>query len=244
MFRIVPSVLLALVAFPGPAAEKIPDLGARIAEFQARREGPGLDPRDRATLARAERELAERMPDPGLEPGQRAPDFTLPNAYGERVTLSRHLEEGPVILTFYRGAWCPYCNLELKALHDALPQFRRYGATLIAVTPQTPTRSREQLRADPYPFEVLSDLDSSVMRAYGLYFEVPEAMSDVYRRNLGLDLADYNGEGRYVLPVPGTFVIDRQGVVRAAFADTDYTRRMEPKAILAALRRIAGGRIE
>jgi peroxiredoxin len=116
---------------------------------------------------------------------------------------------------------------------------RRHGARLVAVTPQRPDRSRAQLELDGYPFEVLSDLDDQVMRAYRLYFELPEALVRLYRERLSLDLADYNGAGRYGLPVPATFVIDRQGVVRAAFADVDYRKRMEPAAILAALERLA-----
>ena len=108
----------------------------------------------------------------------------------------------------------------------------------IAITPQIPDKSLAQIKKDGYPFEILSDLDSSVMKAYRLYFEVPEKVSNVYRRNFGLDLAEYNGMARYVLPVPGTYVIDAEGVVRAASADTDYKKRMEPRDIIAALREI------
>ena len=181
---------------------------------------------------RLDKVLTAQLPEPGLKVGDRAPDFTLGNARGEKVRLSDLLKRGPVILTFYRGAWCPYCNLQLKQLRESLPHFQRHGAQLVAVTPQLPDKSLEQVQKDGYPFEILSDLDSQVMRAYNLYFEISPELSDVYKRNFELDLASYNGEGRYVLPVPGTFIIDTRGIIRGAFADTDYRKRMEPADIL------------
>jgi peroxiredoxin len=179
------------------------------------------------------------MPSPGLAPGDKAPDFTLPNALGQDVSLSDALRRGPVVLTFYRGAWCPYCNLELRALQESLPAFEQRGATLIAVTPQKPDKSREQIQKESYGFEILSDLDSAVMKKYKLYFELPKDLAALYREKFGIDVEAYNGEGRAVLPVPGTFVLDRDGIVRAAYANTDYTQRMEPADIVAALDKIA-----
>lgn len=216
--------------------QPVPNLEAQIQAFkdESGRSSP-LTPEDRAVMQRAAEDLAIALPDPGIQVGERAPEFALPNARGETVSLKQLLRQGPVVLTFYRGAWCPYCNLELKALRDTLPHIRGYGASLVAITPQTPDRSLKQVEEDGYPFEILSDLDNRVMQAYRLYFQVPEELNRLYQQKLGLDLAEYNGEGRYGLPVPGTFVIDQTGVVRAAFADTDYTRRMEPQAILDAL---------
>lgn len=198
-------------------------------------EAPKISASDRATMEQAAQELAREMPNPGLRVGEKAPDFTLPNAHGQPVTLSEQLAEGPVVLTFYRGAWCPYCNLQLRGLRATYPHIQDLGAQLLAVTPQKPDKSLEQVKQDGYPFEILSDLDSNVMKEYRLYFEVPDELSDLYKSNFGLDLADYNGDGRYVLPVPGTYVIDRDGLIRAAFADTDYRNRIEPAEILAVL---------
>lgn len=202
---------------------------------QARTGGPKLAAEDRAIMERAARDLARAMPAPGLKVGEPAPDFELPNAFGQPVRLTKLLAQGPVVLTFYRGAWCPYCNLQLHALHQALPLIEQAGARLVAVTPQVPDRSRAQVEKDGYPFEVLSDLDDRVVKTYRLYFEAPADLSAVYRQRLALDLADYNGAGRYGLPVPATYVIDRNGIVRAAFADVDYRKRVEPAAILSAL---------
>ena len=223
----------------GAGEPTVPDLNSRIEAYQEERQAEGdeeLSEADRRTMRRSMEAIRRELPDPGLEGGERAPEFTLPNAFGEPVRLGEYLRQGPVILTFYRGAWCPYCNLELHALKESLPAFRKHGAHVLAVSPQEPGHSLKQVKEEGFPFEVLSDLDNEVMRAYDLFFRVPEGMVEVYQRNYGLDLADYNGDGRYVLPVPGTFVIDQEGVVRAAFARVDYKQRMEPAAILEALR--------
>lgn len=222
----------------GEESSRVPQLGERIAEFQSQR--PESDPQRRAVMEKAAADLARAMPAPGLPAGSPAPDFALPDALGNPVRLHDLLAQGPVVLVFYRGAWCPYCNLQLHALKESLPHIQRYGARLVAVTPQMPDRSRRQIEKDAYPFAILSDLDNRVMRAYNLYFELPEELRRLYIEDFDLDIADYNGEGRYGLPVPGTFIIDRDGVIRAAYADTDYTRRMEPAAIIEALSDIAG----
>ena len=239
--------LMFLCAAAGASEATLPRYQHALEAFQAERaagKGPKVTPEDRAVMEQAGTDLAVAMPSPGLKVGDRAPGFGLIDARGERVTLEGLLENGPVVLTFYRGAWCPYCNLQLRGLAQSLPTIQAAGGQLVAVTPQTPDKSLEQVKKDGFPFEILSDLDSSVMRAYGLYFKVPDAVSDVYRRNFKLDLAEYNGAGRYVLPVPATYVIDRAGIVRFAFADTDYRKRAEPAAIVEALKGLkapAGG---
>lgn len=225
--------LIPVFAIQADEPPPVPDLGERISQFKAQRPGPA--DRQRAIMDKAAKDLAEAIPEPGLKAGSHAPDFSLPDAFGNSTRLADVLARGPVILTFYRGAWCPYCNLQLHALKESLPHFRRYGAQLVAVTPQTPSRSAGQIAKDAYPFPILSDLDDHVMKAYNLYFEVPEAVRNLYLQDFSLDIADYNGKGRYGLPVPGTFIIDRQGIIRATFADTDYTKRMEPAAIIEAL---------
>jgi peroxiredoxin len=219
-------------------ASPLPEYARAVAQMQAAPGKPALDDADRRTMTEAAGALAARMPQPGLKVGERAPDFVLPDAFGTPVSLADSLKQGPVIVTFYRGAWCPFCNLQLRLYQQSLPAFRRYRAALIAITPQRPEKSRGQLEQNHYEFAILSDLDDSVMKSYRLFYEVAADLRDVYKRNFKLELADYNGKDRYVLPVPGTFVVDPQGIVRAAFADTDYTRRMEPATIIAALQGI------
>ena len=194
--------------------------------------GPKLSTEDKATMARAAMELEQAMPQPGLQVGDSAPDFSLPDAFGKPVRLADMLNHGPVVLTFYRGAWCPFCNLQLRQLTTIVPRIEAAGARLVAVTPQQPDKSRDQVEKDGFPFPILSDLDDRVTKAYGLYFELPDDLNAIYRQRLMLDIAAYNGPGRYGLPVPGTFVIARDGTVTAAFADVDYRKRMEPAAMV------------
>jgi len=137
------------------------------------------------------------------------------------------------------GAWCPFCNLHLHVLNESLPEFKRLGAQLVTITPQKPDKSADQIKKSAYPFKVLSDLDSRVMKAYRLYYEMDAELVKVYNK-LGLDIAKFNGPGRYELPVPGSFVIDQKGIVRARHAVTDYTQRMEPAAIVEALEALKG----
>jgi peroxiredoxin len=170
----------------------------------------------------------------GLHEGAPAPDFTLPNVDGRPVTLSALLAQGPVVLTFYRGAWCPYCNLQLRAYQAILPQIRGLDATLVAVSPQTPDNSLTTAEQKGLTFPVLSDAGHQVARRYGLVFSLSAAL-----RAVSADLPAYNGEDSWELPMPGTFVIAPDGTVRLAFVDADWTKRLEPAAILDALRRLA-----
>ena len=190
-----------------------------------------------AVMEKAGNDLATSLPDPGIKVGEKAPDFTLNNALGKPVSLKEKLLDGPVVLVFYRGAWCPFCNMHLHVLQKSLPEFKNYGAQLITITPQTPDKSVEQFKEKGYPFEVLSDLDSKVMKDYRLYFELPDDLVEVYKKH-GLNIEAFNGKGRSVLPIPGSFVIDTNGIVRAMHAETDYKKRMEPSAIIDALKQL------
>lgn len=169
------------------------------------------------------------------EPGDRAPGFTLPDAHGATVALDALLAEGPVVLAFYRGGWCPYCNIQLRAYERALPDMRAAGASLVAISPQLPDGSLSTAEANALTYPVLSDVGNVVARAYGLVFTVPDAVRRFYLRDKDVDLAAINGDDAWELPVPGCFVIGADGSVRLADADPDYTRRLEPAAILEAL---------
>ena len=127
----------------------------------------------------------------------------------------------------------------MNALQSSLPYFNKYNASLIAVTPQRPDKSKEQLEKSEYTFEVLSDLDDNVMKAYNLYFAVPQELHELYKNRFSFDITDYNGKNRLGLPVPGTFVIDQDGIIRAAYAETDYKKRMEPEDIINALKALS-----
>ena len=170
-----------------------------------------------------------------LQPGDAAPSFALPNATGETVRLDDALAEGPVVLSFYRGGWCPYCSLELRALQEHLEDIHALGAQLIAISPQTPDASLDTAEKQHLDFEVLSDEGNAVTHRYGLVFQVPNALKALYEQ-FGIDLPAANGDDSWTLPIPATFVLDPAGTVRYAFAEADYTQRAEPSAILEALR--------
>ena len=174
-----------------------------------------------------------------LKEGALAPDFTLPDPRGSTMGLSHLLEQGPVVLTFYRGAWCPYCHLALRAYQQALPQLQAGGATLVAISPQTPDHSRAFAEKLKLTFALLSDMDNQVARQFGLVFTIDEAVRGAYKQ-VGADLPAFNGKDSWDLPVAGTFLIDQSGTVRLAFVDPDFTRRLEPSVIIARLEELEG----
>jgi peroxiredoxin/ketosteroid isomerase-like protein len=182
------------------------------------------------TLGRAGLEVA------ALRVGDTAPDFTLPDQDGQPVSLRSLLANGPLVLTFYRGQWCPYCNLQLRAYQQALGEISARGASLVAVSPQQPEYSSSMADANELAFAVLSDADNRAARQYGLVFTIADDMREVYLA-AGTDLLRYNGdtEPSWELPVPGTFVIDTAGTVVFAHVDGDYRHRAEVSDILAAL---------
>jgi peroxiredoxin len=180
---------------------------------------------------RSIRELRESGAAKGLAVGAQAPDFTLANQIGRRVTLSEETAKGPVILTFYRGEWCPFCNLELRAYQRILGGIHAAGAQLLAVSPQTPDHSLSVQEKNELSFHVLSDPRNQVAEKYRLKFKLPDDLHDIYR-SLGFALDRYNGDNSWELPVPATYVIDQQGIIRFANVDPDYRTRTEPGEVL------------
>ncbi len=174
--------------------------------------------------------------DTALGVGDRAPDFELPDATFRRVRLGRALESGPVVLTWYRGGWCPYCNLQLAAYQDILPQIRAHGATLIAVSPEMPDHTMSTKEKGRLDFIVLSDVENLAARDYGLVYTLPPSVARAFEGRI--DLAAYNGNDSNALPLAATYVIDSDGVIRYAFVEADYRQRAEPADILAALERL------
>ncbi|MEM7772723.1 MAG: peroxiredoxin-like family protein [Cyanobacteria bacterium P01_A01_bin.37] len=173
--------------------------------------------------------------DRSINVGDRLPTIELPNAAGDTIRIQDVLANGPVVIAFYRGQWCPYCNLELRALQQYLPEFKAAGATLVAISPQTPDNSLSTTEKNELEYEVLSDVGNVVARELGLVFTLPDALRPIYA-NFGIDLPAHNGDRTFELPVPATYVVAPSGEIVYAFADADYTRRAEPNDILAALK--------
>lgn len=195
----------------------------------------------RDAMARADNALAASgIVDRALKAGQFAPDFAALDADGNTVRLSRALRGGAVILSFYRGDWCPYCNLELRAYAALADEMQDAGIQLIAISPQDPDRAVQASATDPYPFAVLSDTGSRIAQRFGVAFDLSEELRPLYAR-LGHALPDMNG-GDWILPIPATYVIGRDGQIALAFIDTDYRRRLEPADAIAAAIRANGQR--
>ena len=180
---------------------------------------------------------AEAAVGTALAVGDAAPDFTLPDAMGRETRLSDLLASGPVVLTFYRGSWCPYCNSQLRDYQAALARIEADEAHLVAVSPQTPDSTMSIQDRQGLTFPVLSDVNNRVSREYGLVFEVDAQTRGQYEA-VGIDLAASNGTDTWELPVPATYVIDRDGVIRYAFVEADYTRRATAAQVLEALQAV------
>ena len=176
-----------------------------------------------------------------LKEGAQVPDFTLPDARGSPVTLSHLLAQGAVVMPFYRGQWCPYCHLTLRAYQQALPHMQARGASLVAISPQTPDHSRALGEKLELTFALLSDMGNQVARQFGLVFTIDEAVRDAYKQ-VCADLPRFNGTDSWELPMAGTFLIDQPGTVRLAFVHADFTRRLDPSVIIARLNELHGER--
>jgi peroxiredoxin len=196
----------------------------------------GRDIADRMDRATAELEAVNPL-SAVPSPGSAAPLFELPNHKGTTVSLTGLLETGPVVVVFYRGVWCPYCNLTLRAYQQHVPEITQLGATVVAVSPQAPDDSLTVAERNDLTYEVLSDVRAAAARAYGLVFRLPRYLQEAYQE-MGHPLPAFNGTDDWELPIPATFVIDRDGTIRFADADPDYTRRANPAVVLAALREI------
>ena len=176
---------------------------------------------------------AQETPE-GLFIDSKAPDFRAKDQHGNEVHLKDLLKEGKVVLVFYRGQWCPYCNRQLKKLEDSLQQIRDKGATLIAVTPEKPESVAKTIEKSGAVYPILYDEGLKIMKAYDVDYEVPENTLTRYR-NAGLDIEANNGTNGKCLPVPAVYIINKQSTITYRFFDTDYKKRPSVLEILANL---------
>lgn len=192
----------------------------------------GLAEQDQAIIGSAfQRLMKSDVAAKAIGVGDPMPDFILPNAQGNDVQLSSLLMKGPVVINFYRGGWCPFCNMEFKALHNYMPQMQEYNATLIGIAPETPEATSQTIEKHELKFEVLCDQGNQLADKLGLVMTVDEAIRPLYEK-WGIDIPAANGDDTFELPVPATYVIDTQSEIRAAYIDKNYTQRMEPADII------------
>lgn len=174
---------------------------------------------------------AERIAKPGSE----LPPFSLPDPAGTAVASEPLLMQRPLVITVFRSAWCPYCMADLQAMADITPTLEEHGVGMVAITPQAPAGSAKQLARQPLPMPLLHDRGNSYLDLLGLRFVMPDSLISLYRDQFSLDLTAHNDDPSWSLPMPGRFLVDRDGIIRYAEASADYTKRPEPTALLDAV---------
>lgn len=168
--------------------------------------------------------------------GDVAPNFTLKNALGKDISLADYLQKGPVVLVWYRGGWCPYCNINLHYLQEELPNFKALGANLIALTPELPDQSISTTEKHHLEFEVLSDVGNQVAKEYGVVYQLTDEVAKIYQNKFNLN--QHNGDDSNELPLAATYIIKPNGEIVYAFLDTDYRNRAEPSEITSFLKQM------
>lgn len=168
-------------------------------------------------------------------------NFLLPDAQGKFIAFSDLIEKGPLVLSFYRGGWCPYCNLELKVLKSESTAFKKLGAQLVAISPNSPDKSLTIVEKENLDFVVLSDTNNEVAKSLGISYVVPEYLLKTFA-GFGLDLSKHYDRKKVELPMPATYVIDQDLVVRYSFASEDFTKRAKIARILESLEKIQAGK--
>lgn len=204
-------------------------------EIDARRNSSNIPDKARMTMKEATEELRRSgIIDKAIKKGDKFIDFELPNINGSKVKLSDKLKDGPIVLTFYRGGWCPYCNIQLKAYQDNLDKFQEAGGQLIAVSPESMESATTTVKKHDIKFEILTDNLNKEARKYGLVFKLNNDLKEVYLK-FGLDLEKNQGNDTWELPIPATYVISKQGKIIYSFLNVDYVQRSEPADIIKAL---------
>jgi peroxiredoxin len=171
-----------------------------------------------------------------LKEGDTLPSFSLTEQTGQPIHSTHLMSQGPLVISFYRGAWCPYCNMELKALQSVLPEIRKTGAELIAISPNHPDNGLSLKEKYDLKFEVLSDTDNLVAKKFGLVFPLEKNLWDNYKK-AGMDLEVYNGNNKWEIPIPATYIVDK-GKIVLAYIDVDWTKRLEPSEIVSKLKEL------
>lgn len=182
--------------------------------------------------------VAAKHANQALKTGDIIKDFTLTNALGQNRTLTDLLGDGNVVLLFYRGGWCPYCNMELQALQSVLPQIKATGSQLVAISPELPDSALDTMEKNELEFEVLSDLDNNVAKSLNLVFTMPEELRDLYHNQFNIHVDKANGNKDYELPMAATYVINSKREIVFDWISEKYTERLEPEVLIEYLSKI------
>ena len=172
-----------------------------------------------------------------LTEGDEIPQIILPNADGKTINVNSMFKDGPVVISFYRGAWCPYCNLELNALQKALPEIKSLDAQLIAISPNASDNSISSIEKHGLEFEVLTDAGNKIAKEFRLVFNLAEELRPIYKQ-FNFDIPKFNGDESWELPIPATYIVNTDGKIVHAFVNADYTQRIEPTEIISKLKEL------
>lgn len=187
------------------------------------------------TMKKATEQLVkERIEKIALGVGDKIPSFHLPNINRQLIKIDDLLVNGPIILTFYRGSWCPYCNLELRAYQKSLSAIKSHGAQVVAVSPELPDSSLSNAEKLALDFEVLSDIENVVARDFGLVFKMPDDLVEVYLQ-LNSDITQHNGDSSWELPIPATYIVGTDRKIAFSYVNANYLKRADPQKIVEAL---------
>ena len=168
------------------------------------------------------------------KPGDPMPLFVLPDETGHLVSLTDLLAQGPVVVTFHRGHWCPYCRISINTLAKAQLRIQALGARMVAIVPDRQQFAAEMKQESGVNFPILTDMDNGYAMSLNLAIWVGAEMKE-YMTSIGRNLPDYQGNDSWILPIPATFVVAQDGRVRACFTDPDYRQRMTIEDLIAAL---------
>ncbi|MGI8788388.1 MAG: peroxiredoxin-like family protein [Pyrinomonadaceae bacterium] len=180
---------------------------------------------------------AEEASKTALNVGAKMPAFSLSDSAGKIVNSDDLLKQGNLVVVFYRGAWCPFCNLYLRKLQENISQIKAAGGNLVAISIENPDRSLAIAAKDKIDFTVLSDPNFTLARKFKIVYELPPETNELYKSK-GLDLATYNSTEKPELPLSATYVVNKKGEIVYAFLEPDYKKRAEPSAIIEALSKI------
>jgi peroxiredoxin len=182
-----------------------------------------------------EKLIAADIVENAIQTGQHLPDGQLTAANGQQVAIDQIIDGKPLVISFYRGGWCPYCNLELQGLQEIASQIRDLGANIIAMSPESVAHTQDTKQKNGVSFDIYSDQSSEYAKALGLVFSLPKSLQEIYL-TFDIDIEKHNGESKFELPIPTTIIVKPNREVVYLFADGDYTKRSEPSKLLDVLK--------
>jgi peroxiredoxin len=210
-------------------------LDAFKADFKAGKPPYNAPPEIHPILERATAELiASGQAAHAIKAGDRVPHFRLKDQDGNEVSSLELLAKGPLVVSFYRGVWCPYCNLELQAINAVLPKLKNLGATVVAISPQTTANNRKSVRENQLAFSVLSDVKNETAATFGLRYQLPAYLIELFKKRKN-DLPTVNGAPGWTLPMAARYVIGENGFILYSEVNPDYTRRPDPSDLIPVL---------